>query len=69
MRIVSKLPAGVQQEIVRFLREELQMPGRIRALSPPDADASVSGIRADRQFDGAFGSSPAEVALGLLCIG
>lgn len=69
MCIGTELPAQVTQEIVRFFKEELQTPGWIRALSPQDGDAAVSGMRADHQFNGAFGSWPAEVALGLVRIG
>ncbi|MCC5849786.1 MAG: hypothetical protein JJU29_17005 [Verrucomicrobia bacterium] len=69
MCIGAELPAKVQDEIVHFFQSELQTPGWIRALSPHDGDAAVSGLRADHQFNGAFGSWPAEVALGLLRIG
>jgi hypothetical protein len=69
MCIGPQLPVPVRQEIVRFFREELQTPGWIRALSPLDGDAAVSGFRADHQYNGAFGSWPAEVALGLIRIG
>jgi len=65
----TELPEKVQREMVRFFKEELQTPGGIRALSPHDGDAAVSGVRADHQFNGAFGSWPAEVALGLVRIG
>lgn len=69
MCIGTELPAKVQNEIVHFFQNELQTPGWIRALSPHDGDAAVSGLRADHQFNGAFGSWPAEVALGLVRIG
>jgi len=69
MCIGPELPETVRREIVHFFRTELQTPGWIRALSPHDGDAAVSGNRADHQFNGAFGSWPAEVALGLLRIG
>lgn len=69
MCIGKELPAKVQDEIVHFFQTELQTPGWIRALSPHDGDAAVSGLRADHQFNGAFGSWPAEVALGLVRIG
>lgn len=64
-----ELPERIQEEIVRFFLNELQTPSWIRALSPHDGDAAVSGLRADHQFNGAFGSWPAETALGLLNIG
>ncbi len=69
MCIGPELPARIQEDIVRFFQTELQTPGWIRALSPHDGDAAVSGLRADHQFNGAFGSWPAEVALGLVRIG
>ncbi|MCC5808151.1 MAG: hypothetical protein JJU00_17620 [Opitutales bacterium] len=69
MCIGPELPGEVQAEIVHFIQTELQTPGWIRALSPHDGDAAVSGLRADHQFNGAFGSWPAEVALGLVRIG
>lgn len=69
MCIGPELPERVQEEIVAFFQAELQTPGWIRALSPHDGDAAVSGLRADHQFNGAFGSWPAEVALGLVRIG
>lgn len=69
MCIGDELPEAVCAEIVQFFRKELQTPGWIRALSPHDADAAVSGTRADHQFNGAFGAWPALVALGLLNIG
>lgn len=67
--IGHELPPGVQEEIVTFFQTELQTPSWIRALSPHDGDAAVSGLRADHQYNGAFGSWPAETALGLLNIG
>lgn len=67
--IGDELPAQVQEEIVSFFQTELQTPSWIRALSPHDGDAAVSGLRADHQYNGAFGSWPAETALGLLKIG
>ncbi len=69
MCIGPELPPLVQEEIVHFFQTELQTPSWIRALSPHDGDAAVSGLRADHQFNGAFGSWPAEVALGLVRIG
>lgn len=69
MCIGLELPETVRREIVHFFRTELQTPSWIRALSPHDGDAAVSGNRADHQFNGAVGSWPAEVALGLLHIG
>ena len=67
--IGPELPGNIQAEIVTFFQNELQTPAWIRALSPHDGDAAVSGVRADHQYNGAFGSWPAEVALGLLNIG
>lgn len=69
MNIGPELPGNVQSEIVRFFEEELMTPGWIRALSPHDGDAAVSGLRADHQYNGAFCSWPAEVGLGLVRIG
>lgn len=63
------LPKSVQDEMVAFFQRELQTPGWLRALSPHDADAAISGVRADHQYNGAFGAWPAEIALGLLKIG
>ncbi|MCD8482971.1 MAG: hypothetical protein LR015_10110 [Verrucomicrobia bacterium] len=47
----------------------MRTPGWIRALSPHDADAAISGVRADHQYNGAYGAWPAEVALGLILSG
>lgn len=65
----DRLPKNVQDEIVHFFQTELQTPGWVRALSPHDADAAISGVRADHQYNGAFGAWPAQIALGLLKIG
>lgn len=64
-----ELPRNVAEEIVRFFETELRTPGWLRALSPQDADAATSGLRADHQFNGAFGSWPAYVANGLMEVG
>jgi hypothetical protein len=65
----DELPRGIVREMVAFFRSELMTPGWIRALSPLDGDAATSGIRADHQFNGAFGAWPAQVAIGLLRVG
>lgn len=65
----EKLPAPVQDEMVGFFQRELQTPSWVRALSPHDRDAGVSGLRADHQFSGSFCSWAALIALGLLKIG
>lgn len=62
----SELPRLVVDEMVRFFVAELRTPGWIRALSPHDADAATSGMRADHQFNGAYGAWPAQVANGLM---
>jgi hypothetical protein len=67
--IGDTLPRNVCDEMVHFFVSELQTPGWIRALSPHDADAAVSGVRADHQYNGAFSSWPAYVLLGLINIG
>jgi hypothetical protein len=65
----GELPRGIVREMVTFFRRELMTPGWIRALSPLDGDAATSGIRADHQFNGAYGAWPAQVAIGLLRVG
>jgi hypothetical protein len=67
--IGDELPREMVREMVMFFRDELMTPGWIRALSPLDRDAATSGIRADHQFNGAFGAWPAQVAIGLLRVG
>ncbi len=67
--IGERLPQQVQQEMTAFFRKELQTPGWLRALSPLDADAATSGIRADHQYNGAYGAWPAQCALALLRFG
>lgn len=67
--IGPELPAKVQAEIVAFFARELRTPSWLRALSPLDGDAAISGQRADHQCNGAYGAWPAQVALGLLRIG
>ncbi len=65
----ERLTANQQQEIVAFFQSELQTPGWLRSLSPQDADATVSGTRADHQFCGSYPAWPALICLGLLKIG
>lgn len=65
----DRLPPDVIAEVVDFFQRELQTPGWMRALSPHDGDAAVSGVRADHQYNGAYGAWPAQVALGLLRVG
>ena len=65
----ERLTAKQQQEIVTFFQSELQTPGWLRSLSPQDADATVSGTRADHQFCGSYPAWPALICLGLLKIG
>ena len=65
----TRLTANQQQQIVAFFQNELQTPAWLRALSPQDADAVVSGTRADHQFCGSYPAWPALICLGLLHIG
>lgn len=69
MCVGHRLPENIRAEIAAFFQQELQTPAWMRALSPRDSDAAVSGIRADHQFCGAFGAWPAQMGLGLLQIG
>lgn len=69
MCMADRLPTAVRAEMIAFFRQELQTTTWLRALSPRDLDAAVSGIRADHQFTGAFGSWPAEILIGLARIG
>ena len=65
----ERLTPEQQDEIVAFFRSELQTPGWMSSLSPQDADATVSGTRADHQFCGSYPAWPALICLGLLKIG
>ncbi len=67
--IGDQLPDSVKAEMITFFQRELQTPGWVRALSPHDADAAVSGIRADHQYNGAFGAWPAQCVLALVRMG
>lgn len=67
--IGNLLPHNVQQEMTHFFATELQTDSWLRALSPLDADAATSGLRADHQFNGAFGAWPAQCLLALLNLG
>lgn len=69
MCVGHRLPDDVRAEITTFFQQELQTPAWMRALSPRDSDAAVSGIRADHQFCGSYGAWPAQMGLGLLQIG
>jgi hypothetical protein len=65
----ERLPEAMKQEMADFFQRELQTPGWIRALSPHDRDAVVSGVRADHQFSGSYTAWAGLAALGLLKIG
>lgn len=65
MCLADRLPFRVATEIAGACGKELMTGTWLRALSPYDADAAVSGTRADHQFNGAFGSWPAFLGLGL----
>lgn len=66
MNVSHRLPEALRANMVAAFQQELQTPTWVRALSPHDGDAAVSGVRADHQYNGAFGSWPAEMLLGLL---
>jgi len=67
--IGHRLDAETRSQILSCITGELLTPCWMRALSPHDSDAAVSGIRADHQFCGAYGAWPAQMGLGLLEIG
>ena len=65
----EKLPEKIRDEMVAYFQRDLQTPTWVRALSPHDRDAGVSGLRADHQFSGSYCSWAGLIVLGLLKIG
>jgi hypothetical protein len=63
------LPEQIKNEISDFILRELKTPGWARALSAADADAAVSGVRADHQYSGSYTAWPALLCFGLLKAG
>lgn len=62
-------PQTIKDEISDFIIRELKTPGWARALSSADADAAVSGVRADHQYSGSYTAWPALLCFGLLNAG
>jgi hypothetical protein len=63
-----ELPPAWVEEITRFVRETLATPTWAHCLSPTDAD-TASGVRADHQWSGCFGTWPAQFLLGAMRAG
>jgi hypothetical protein len=66
--IPDELSGKQREEMVRLLRDELQTPTWMHALSPRDSDA-VFDNRPDHQWTGAYPAWPAETVAGLYRIG